>query len=56
MLMVNLPLLVSIYRQRTKVHPGNNVGIGSDDNICFIDIAKYERKGKQNSSFSISVE
>ena len=38
-----------IYRQRgTKVHPGNNVGIGGDDTLfAMMDgYVKYERKGK----------
>ena len=45
-----------IYRQRgTKVHPGNNVGIGKDDTLfCMIDgIVKYERKGKDKKQVSV---
>ncbi|HHU80827.1 MAG: 50S ribosomal protein L27 [Bacilli bacterium] len=45
-----------IYRQRgTKVHPGNNVGIGSDDTLfALIDgIVKYERKGKSKTQASV---
>ena len=45
-----------IYRQRgTKVHPGNNVGIGKDDTLfCMIDgIVKYERLGKDKTKASV---
>jgi large subunit ribosomal protein L27 len=45
-----------IYRQRgTKVHPGNNVGIGGDDTLfCLIDgVVKYERKGKGKTQASV---
>ena len=38
-----------LVRQRgTKIHPGSNVGIGSDDTLfALIDgTVKYERKGK----------
>lgn len=45
-----------IYRQRgTKIHPGNNVGIGADDTLfCLIDgIVKYERKGKNKTQASV---
>ena len=45
-----------IYRQRgTRVHPGNNVGIGKDDTLfCMIDgIVKYERKGKDKKQVSV---
>ena len=45
-----------IYRQRgTKVHPGNNVGIGKDDTLfCMIDgIVKYERKGRDKKQVSV---
>ena len=40
-----------IYRQRgTKVHPGNNVGLGKDDTLfCMIDgIVKYERRYRRS--------
>ena len=48
-----------IYRQRgTKVHPGNNVGIGKDDTLfCLIDgIVKFEvvGKNKKQADFSVS--
>ena len=45
-----------IYRQRgTKVHPGNNVGIGKDDTLyCMIDgIVKYEHKGMNKKQVSV---
>ena len=45
-----------IYRQRgTKVHPGNNVGIGKDDTLfCLIDgIVKYEIVGKNKKQASV---
>ena len=45
-----------LVRQRgTKVHPGNNVGIGSDDTLfAKIDGAvKYERMGKDRKKVSV---
>ena len=45
-----------IYRQRgTKVHPGENVGIGRDDTLfAKIDgIVKYERLGKDRKQASV---
>ena len=45
-----------IYRQRgTKVHPGVNVGRGSDDTLfAKIDgIVKFERKGKDKTQASV---
>lgn len=45
-----------LVRQRgTKVHPGNNVGIGSDDTLfAKIDGAvKYERRGKDRKQVSV---
>ena len=45
-----------IYRQRgTKVHPGNNVGLGKDDTLfCMIDgIVKFERKGMNKKQVSV---
>ena len=45
-----------IYRQRgTKVHPGNNVGIGGDDTLfAMMDgYVKYERKGKDKKQVSV---
>ncbi len=46
-----------IYRQRgTKVHPGNNVGIGGDDTLYskldgFVKFEKYGRNKKQASVY-----
>ena len=45
-----------IIRQRgTNVHPGNNVGIGSDDTLfALIDgTVKFERKGKDKKKVSV---
>lgn len=45
-----------LIRQRgTNVHPGNNVGIGSDDTLyALIDgIVKFERKGKDKKQVSV---
>ena len=45
-----------IYRQRgTKIHPGNNVGIGSDDTLyAKIDgLVKYERLGASKKQVSV---
>ena len=45
-----------IIRQRgTNVHPGNNVGIGSDDTLfALIDgKVKFERKGKDKKQVSV---
>ncbi len=45
-----------IYRQRgTKVHPGLNVGIGSDDTLfATIDgVVKFERLGKDRKKASV---
>jgi len=45
-----------LVRQRgTKIHPGNNVGIGSDDTLfALIDgTVKYERKGKDKKQVSV---
>ncbi len=45
-----------IIRQRgTKIHPGNNVGIGSDDTIfAKIDgYVKFERKDKTRKQVSV---
>lgn len=38
-----------LYRQRgTKIHPGNNVGIGSDDTLFALieGVVKFERYGR----------
>ena len=45
-----------IYRQRgTKIHPGNNVGIGSDDTLyALIDgVVKFERMGRNDKKVSV---
>lgn len=45
-----------IIRQRgTKIHPGNNVGIGSDYTIySLIDgVVKFERMGKDDKKVSV---
>lgn len=45
-----------LVRQRgTKVHPGNNVGIGSDDTLfALIDgKVKFERKGRDKKQVSV---
>jgi large subunit ribosomal protein L27 len=45
-----------LIRQRgTKVHPGNNVGRGSDDTLfALIDgVVTFERKGKTRKKVSI---
>ncbi|QNO13595.1 50S ribosomal protein L27 [Alkalicella caledoniensis] len=45
-----------IVRQRgTKIHPGNNVGIGGDDTLfATIDgVVAFERKGKDKKQVSI---
>lgn len=49
-----------LYRQRgTHIHPGNNVGIGSDDTLfALIDgVVRFERMGKDRKKVSVySVE
>lgn len=45
-----------LVRQRgTKIHPGNNVGLGSDDTLfALIDgVVKFERMGKDNKKVSV---
>ncbi len=45
-----------IYRQRgTKIHPGNNVGMGKDHTLfALVDgIVKYERKDKKRKKVSV---
>lgn len=45
-----------IYRQRgTKIHPGMNVGIGSDDTLYALKdgTLKFERKGKDDTKASV---
>ena len=48
-----------LYRQRgTKIHPGNNVGIGSDDTLYakVSGTVKFERKGKDKKQVSVYPE
>jgi len=48
-----------LVRQRgTKIHPGNNVGIGKDDTLfALIDgYVSYERKGRDKKKVSIYAE
>lgn len=45
-----------IYRQRgTKIHPGNNVKVGSDDTLFALVAGKvkYERVGKNRTKVSV---
>ena len=45
-----------LYRQRgTHIHPGENVGIGSDDTLYALKdgIVRFERKGKNNKQVSV---
>ncbi len=45
-----------IVRQRgTKIHPGENVGIGTDDTLyALIDgVVKFERKGRKDKKVSV---
>ncbi len=48
-----------LVRQRgTKIHPGTNVGIGSDDTLYAKKdgVVKFERKGKDKKQVSIVTE
>lgn len=45
-----------LYRQRgTKIHPGNNVGIGGDDTLyALVDgVLRFERKGRDKKQASV---
>ena len=45
-----------LVRQRgTKIHPGTNVGIGSDDTLYALETGtvKYERKGRDKKQVSV---
>ena len=45
-----------LVRQRgTKIHPGTNVGIGSDDTLFALESGKvkFERKGKDKKQVSV---
>lgn len=48
-----------LVRQRgTKIHPGNNVGIGSDDTLYALEngVVKFEKKGKDKKQVSVYPE
>ena len=48
-----------IVRQRgTKIHPGNNVGIGGDDTLFAMQdgVVKFERKDKTRKQVSVYTE
>ena len=48
-----------LVRQRgTKIHPGNNVGIGGDDTLFAktAGVVKFERKGKDKKQVSVYSE
>ena len=48
-----------LYRQRgTKVHPGENVGLGSDDTLfAKIDgVVRFERYGRSKTKVSVYAE
>lgn len=45
-----------LYRQRgTKIHPGNNVGIGSDDTLFALveGVVRFERLGRDRKKVSV---
>lgn len=45
-----------LVRQRgMKIHPGNNVGIGSDDTLFALKdgVVKFERKGRDKKQVSV---
>jgi large subunit ribosomal protein L27 len=45
-----------LYTQRgTKIHPGNNVGRGSNDNLFALadGIVRFERKGRDKKQVSV---
>ena len=45
-----------LVRQRgTKIHPGNNVGLGKDDTLFSMveGVVKFERKGKNKKQVSV---
>ena len=46
---------ILVRQRRTKIHPGTNVGIGSDDTLfALIDgTVKYERMGKDKKQVSV---
>ena len=46
---------ISVRQRGTKIHPGTNVGIGSDDTLfALIDgNVKFERKGRSKKKVSV---
>ena len=46
---------ILIIQRGTKMHPGNNVGIGSDDTLyALVDgTVKFERKGRDKKQVSV---
>ena len=49
---------ISVRQRGTKIHPGMNVGIGSDDTLYALETGKvkFERKGKDKKQVSIYKE
>ena len=48
-----------LVRQRgTKIHPGNNVGIGSDDTLFALTsgVVRFERHGRDKKQVSVYAE
>jgi len=48
-----------LVRQRgTKIHPGNNVGIGGDDTLFALEtgVVRFERKGRDKKQVSVYPE
>ena len=46
---------ILVTQRGTKIHPGTNVGIGSDDTLYALKdgIVRFERKGKNNKQVSV---
>ena len=46
---------ILVKQRGTKIHPGNNVGIGSDDTLfALIDgVVKFERAGRSDKKVSV---
>ena len=46
---------ILVRRRGTKIHPGNNVGIGSDDTLyALVDgVVRFERLGKDKKQVSV---
>ena len=49
---------ILVRRRGTHIHPGNNVGIGSDDTLFALKDGKvkFERKGKDKKQVSVYPE